>query len=84
MYYLAAREFGHGAFASVSATTGAFFGTCASVGPLLAGKLFDVTGSYNAWLLIVCLLAIAGASLIALLPTGTGKRSATRPSVSDI
>ena len=84
VYYLAAREFGHGAFASVSATTGAFFGTCASVGPLLAGKLFDVTGSYNAWLLIVCLLAIAGASLIALLPTGTGQRSATRPSVSDI
>ena len=74
VFYIAAREFGHGAFASVSATTGAFFGACASLGPLLAGRLFDATGSYHAWLLAVCPLAIGGAALIALLPAGTGRR----------
>lgn len=66
--YVAARQFGHGAFASVSATTGAFLGFCASLGPLIAGKLFDATGSYDTWLLAICPLAVAGACLIALVP----------------
>jgi len=73
VYYIAAREFQHGAFASVSATTGAFFGICASFGPLIAGRLFDATGSYHAWLLAICPLAIGGALLIATLPAGAGK-----------
>ena len=79
VFYVAAKEFGHGAFASVSATTGAFFGLCAGMGPLLAGKLFDLTGSYDAWLLAVCPLAVGGAALIALLPAGAGRAVAKPP-----
>lgn len=79
VFFVAAKEFGHGAFASVSATTGAFFGLCAGMGPLLAGKLFDLTGTYDAWLLAVCPLAAGGAALIALLPETVNKPATERP-----
>jgi MFS family permease len=55
------------------ASHGAIFGcvsfaaTCGVVGPTIAGRIFDITGSYQWAFLLSVLLAIIGLSLIILL-----------------
>lgn len=51
--YMASRTLPSHAFSSIYAVLIATFAVSASLGPLLAGKLFDAYGSYDAYLLLV-------------------------------
>lgn len=66
--YVAARRFGPQVFASTYAIFISIVAACASLGPVLAGALFDREGSYNTFLLIVIPLVTIGAGLMAILP----------------
>jgi MFS family permease len=63
--YLTARYFGMSAYGLLYSLIYAFFIVGASVGPVLAGKIFDMTGNYSLaiWTVIGLLLAGAGAAL---------------------
>jgi MFS family permease len=66
--YVAARRFGPQVFASTYAIFISIVAACASLGPVLAGALFDRQQSYDTFLMIVIPLVAAGAGLMALLP----------------
>ena len=76
--FMTARLFGLRQFASLYSVLIAFVSLSASSGPLLAGWLFDHTGSYRGFLLLVGPMAAVGAVLIASLPRGAapGERHA--------
>ena len=63
--YLTARYFGMTAYGLLYSLIYAFFIVGASVGPVLAGKIFDMTGNYSLaiWTVIGLLLTGAGATL---------------------
>ena len=46
----------------------AIVGSCSSMGPLLAGRLYDLRGSYDLYLMVIIQVVALGALLIALLP----------------
>jgi predicted MFS family arabinose efflux permease len=66
--YVAARRFGPQVFASTYAIFVSIVAACASLGPVLAGALFDRQKSYDTFLMIVIPLVAVGAGLMALLP----------------
>ena len=63
--YLTARYFGMSAYGMLYSLIYACFIVGASIGPVLAGKIFDMTGNYSLaiWTVIGLLLAGAGATL---------------------
>jgi MFS family permease len=65
--FIAARQFGH-LFGSVYSAIMAILAVCASVGPILAGALFDATGSYGPFLLALAPMVCLSAALIAITP----------------
>ena len=60
--YLATRYAGLRNFGAIFGLISSFMGLASGIGPLLAGMIFDATGSYSAYLM----LAIAGAVLSGL------------------
>jgi len=66
--YLAARQFGTRVFASVYAVISSMFSICAACGPLLASALYDLRGSYDAFLMVTVPIALVAAGLIWALP----------------
>ena len=66
--FIAASAFEHRIFASIYAIAGTVFGVGASLGPLLAGALFDANGSYDVYLALAVPFSLAGALLVAFLP----------------
>lgn len=77
MTYIASRNLPRAAFASAYAIILAIFGAVASAGPLLAGLLFDRTGSYAPYLELVIPADVIGAAIICLLPSQrTARREA--------
>ena len=66
--FIAARRFGPGVFASIFALFSAIIAACAGLGAVLAGAIFDMQQSYDAYLLLVIPMMLASAGLIAWLP----------------
>ena len=66
--YLTARYFGMAAYGVLYAMIYAFFVVGASVGPVLAGRTFDMTGNYSLAIWMVIGLLMTGASAILTLP----------------
>jgi len=67
--YVASRLLPRHAFSSIYAVLIAVFAVSASFGPLIAGRIFDVTGSYDRYLLTVIPLVLV-ATLALFLATG--------------
>ena len=66
--FIAARTFGAQIFTSIYALFTSTLAICASLGPLLAGFLYDQTGSYQMFLMEIITFGVVGAVVIALLP----------------
>jgi MFS family permease len=66
--YVAARRFGQEVFGSIYAMFMAIIALGASIGPLMAGILFDARGSYHLYLLVLAPIFLAAAVLIAWVP----------------
>ncbi|TVV76626.1 MFS transporter [Sphingomonas solaris] len=76
--YIISRRFPHSMFASIYATGASFIAVSASVGPLLAGGLFDRFGSYDYFLLAIVPMALASVVLVALIPPLSAAERGTR------
>ncbi|MBV1687898.1 MFS transporter [Novosphingobium sp. G106] len=66
--FIAARRFGRDVFGSIYALFMAIVSVCASIGPVIAGSLFDATGSYHGYLVYIVVAVVAAAALIAWIP----------------
>ncbi|WP_374283873.1 MFS transporter [Novosphingobium sp.] len=66
--FIAARTFGTRVFTSIYALFTSVLAISASLGPLLAGYLFDRTGSYAVFLMAIIPLGTVGALIMGLLP----------------
>ncbi|HEX7819708.1 MAG TPA: MFS transporter [Sphingobium sp.] len=69
--YIISKRLPAHSFAPVYASLLAVFAATASVGPLLAGAMFDARGSYDSFLILIIPIATLGAILIWLLPPVT-------------
>jgi predicted MFS family arabinose efflux permease len=65
--YMISRHFAP-IFATAYAIANQFFAVCASLGPLLAGALFDFSGSYNLYLTLILPTVTVAAILIWRVP----------------
>ena len=66
--YIASRLLPPTVFASGYAIIIACFAVFASMGPLLAARLYDLNGSYDLFLLLIVPTVIVGAGLISVIP----------------
>jgi MFS family permease len=66
--YLLSRYFGLRSFSVLYGLTWTFYAVAGAVGPILMGKAFDVTGSYEALLVQLALGTLAVAALMLFLP----------------
>ncbi len=73
--YIVARRFGQEVFGAVYATFMAIVSVCASIGPVIAGAIFDAEGSYIAWLLMVMAMVAVAAAIVALIPISVQAQS---------
>jgi MFS family permease len=70
--FIAARRFGAEVFGSIYGVFVALIAISASLGPVLAGAIFDATKSYAPFLFTVAPMALASAALIATIPLERG------------
>jgi MFS family permease len=66
--YLMTRKFDPRIFGTVYSIFQAGFAICASMGPLIAGRIFDVSGAYYSYFLLAVPLILLSTVLIALVP----------------
>ena len=66
--YLLSRYFGLRSFSMLYGFTWTFYAVAGAIGPVLMGKAFDVTGSYEALLVRLSAATLAVAALMLLLP----------------
>ena len=66
--YVLSRYFGLRSFSVLYGLTWTFYAVAGALGPILMGKAFDVTGSYEALLVRLALATLAVASLMLFLP----------------
>jgi MFS family permease len=66
--YLLSRYFGLRSFSVLYGLTWTFYAAAGALGPILMGKAFDVTGSYEALLVRLALGTLAVATLMLFLP----------------
>ncbi len=66
--YVLSRYFGLRSFSMLYGLTWTFYAVAGALGPILMGKVFDVTGSYEALLVRLALVTLAVASLMLFLP----------------
>ncbi len=77
--YLIAKYFGLRSFSTLYGFTWTVYAIAGAIGPVIMGKAFDATGSYQNLLSALSLLTLAGASLMLLLPKyGSAAESAER------
>jgi MFS family permease len=74
--YLLSRYFGLRSFSVLYGLTWSFYAVAGAVGPILMGKAFDMTGSYEALLVRLALGTLAVAALMLFLPRYTVAPSA--------
>jgi predicted MFS family arabinose efflux permease len=75
--FIAARRFGREVFGSIYSIFTAIIALCSALGPILAGAVFDRTGSYDLYLVIMMPMVLAGAMLIARVPLTPPDQQAT-------
>jgi predicted MFS family arabinose efflux permease len=66
--YLLSRYFGLRSFSVLYGLTWTFYAVAGALGPILMGKAFDVTGSYQALLVRLALATLAVAALMLFMP----------------
>jgi predicted MFS family arabinose efflux permease len=66
--YLLSRYFGLRSFSALYGLTWTFYAVAGAIGPILMGKTFDVTGSYEALLAKLAFVTLAVAVLMLFLP----------------
>jgi MFS family permease len=66
--YLLSRYFGLRSFSVLYGLTWTFYAVAGALGPVLMGKAFDVTGSYDALLVRLSFITLAVAALMLMLP----------------
>ncbi|HEX7781941.1 MAG TPA: MFS transporter [Sphingobium sp.] len=71
--YIVARRYGQEVFGAVYAAFMAIISLCASVGPVVAGAIFDASHSYGIWLGVAAPMVVAGALLVAWIPLVPGE-----------
>lgn len=69
--FIAARRFPRATFASSYAVISAIFSVTSSLGPVLAGALFDATRSYDAFLIAIVPIILIATTFIWLVPRAT-------------
>lgn len=65
--YLCSRRFDPQIFGSVYTILQTGIAVCASLGPLLAGRLFDLTGSYDRFFVVAAVLDVIATALILIV-----------------
>jgi MFS family permease len=73
--YLLSRYFGLKSFSMLYGLTWTFYAVAGAIGPILMGKAFDVTGSYQALLVQLALATFAVAVLMLFLPRYSALKS---------
>jgi MFS family permease len=66
--YIVARRFGQDMFGAIYAAFMAIVSVCASIGPIIAGAIYDGTRSYTGWFAIVVPAVVAATGLVAWIP----------------
>ncbi len=66
--YIASRQFDQRLFGSVHATVQTGYAICSSLGPLAAGRIFDVYGGYDRHFMLVVPVVLVATVVIALAP----------------
>jgi MFS family permease len=66
--YVLSRYFGLRSFSTLYGLTWTFYAVAGAVGPVLMGRAFDATGSYEALLVQLAVATLAVAALMLLLP----------------
>jgi len=66
--YLISRYFGLRSFTVLYGLTWTFYAFAGTIGPVLMGKAFDATGSYETLLARLALVTLVVATLMLLLP----------------
>jgi MFS family permease len=74
--YLLSRYYGLRSFSVLYGLTWTFYAAAGAIGPVLMGKAFDTTGSYEALLVQLALVTLAVAAFMLLLPRYAPPRSA--------
>ena len=74
--YVLARYFGLRSFSVLYGFTWTFYAFAGALGPVLMGKAFDVTGSYEALLVRLAFVTLAVASLMLFLPAYVTRKPA--------
>jgi MFS family permease len=80
--YILSRYFGLRAFSMLYGLTWTFYAVAGAVGPVLMGRAFDATGSYEALLTQLAVVTLLVGALMLLLPAygaTPGHRPATQP-----
>ena len=67
MAFLVARYFGMKSYGAVYGTLYGFFALGAGIGPVVFGRAFDATGSYDGPLIVSAFMLVAGAALLLTL-----------------
>ena len=65
--YLCSRRFDPRIFGSIYTILQTGIAVCASLGPLLAGRLFDLTGSYDRFLVVAAIIDVMATVLIVIV-----------------
>ena len=66
--YLLSRYFGLRSFSTLYGFTWTAYAIAGAIGPIIMGKAFDATGSYQTLLIYLAVFTLAAASLMLLLP----------------
>ena len=73
--YITARRFGLAIFGSIYAILMSIVSLCASVGPVIAGAIFDHSRSYGGFLMLVPALVAVAAAIVAVIPLSSPETS---------
>jgi len=79
---LVAKLFGVSSLGTISGVIHNFGSTAIMVGPVLAGYIYDVTGSYQPAFLLCAALSLVSITSVTLLPLTSGKQSLRRAPIS--
>jgi MFS family permease len=67
--YLLSRYFGLRSFAMLYGFTWTAYAVAGAIGPVLMGKVFDTTGSYEVLLAVLAVSTLGAAALMQWMPT---------------
>jgi MFS family permease len=81
--YLLAKYFGLRSFSTLYGLTWTAYAIAGAIGPVIMGKAFDATGSYQALLMQLAALTAGSAVLMLLLPRYSNARIYGEPAPSD-